>query len=46
LFEVSPCTFPAYEQTGIQARKAEVEQHQKRMLDARKLKLKERLKNA
>ena len=46
LFEVSPCTFPAYEQTGIQARKAAVEQHQKRMLDARKLKLKERLKNA
>lgn len=46
LFEVSPCTFPAYEQTGIQARKAEVEQHQKRMLDARKSKLKERLKNA
>lgn len=46
LFEVSPCTFPAYEQTGIQARKAEVEQHQKRMLDARKLKLKERLENA
>lgn len=46
LFEVSPCTFPAYEQTGIQARKEHVEQHQKRMLDARKLKLKERLKNA
>lgn len=46
LWEVSPCTFAAYEQTGIQARKAEVEEHQKRMLDARKLKLKERLKNA
>ncbi len=46
LFEVSPCTFPAYAQTGIQARKMEVEQHQKRMLDARKLKLKERLKHA
>ena len=46
LWEVSPCTFPAYEQTGIQARKAEVEEHQRRMLDARKSKLKERLKNA
>lgn len=46
LFEVSPCTFPAYEQTGIQARKAEVEQHKKRLLEARKSKLRERLKNA
>ena len=46
LFEVSPCTFPAYEQTGIQARKDEVEQHQQRALEARKSKLRERLKNA
>lgn len=46
LFEVSPCTFPAYEQTGIQARKAEVEQHKKRLFEARKSKLRERLKNA
>ncbi len=46
LHEVSVVTFPAYEQTGIQARKAEVEEHQRRMLDARKSKLKERLKNA
>lgn len=43
LWEVSVCTFPAYEQTGIQARKAEVEQHLKRLFEARKLKLKERL---
>lgn len=44
LHEVSVCTFPAYEQTGVQARKAEVEQHRKRLFEARKLKLKERLR--
>jgi HK97 family phage prohead protease len=43
LFEVSPCTFPAYEQTGIQARKAQVEQHREREFEARRTKLKERL---
>lgn len=45
LHEVSVCTFPAYEETGVQARKAELEQHQKRQLEQRKHKLKERLKN-
>ncbi|MGG0428186.1 HK97 family phage prohead protease [Priestia megaterium] len=44
LHEVSVCTFPAYEETGVQARKAEVEQHQKRQLEQRKHNLKERLK--
>src|SRR5690554_266451 len=44
LHEVSVCTFPAYEETGVQARKAEVEQHRQRLLEARKNKLKERLK--
>lgn len=44
LYEVSPCTFPAYEQTSIQARKAEVEQYRKRQLDMRKSQLKARLK--
>jgi HK97 family phage prohead protease len=44
LFEVSPCTFPAYEQTGIQARKAEVEQHRQRLLEAKKKQLRERIK--
>lgn len=45
LHEVSVCTFPAYEETGVQARKAEVEQHKGRQLEQRKNNLKERLKN-
>jgi len=45
LHEVSVVTFPAYEETGVQARKAELEQHEKRVLDQRKIKLRERLKN-
>lgn len=45
LHEVSVCTFPAYEETGVQARKAEVEQHKGRQLEQRKKNLKERLKN-
>lgn len=43
LYEVSPCTFPAYEQTVVEARQA-VEGHQKRLLEAKKNKLKERVK--
>lgn len=43
LHEVSVCTFPAYEETGVQARKAEVEQHRERLLEAKRTKLKERL---
>ncbi|MBB6451991.1 hypothetical protein HNQ94_000412 [Salirhabdus euzebyi] len=46
LHEVSVVTFPAYESTGVQARKKEVEQHEKRMMEQRKNQLKERLKNA
>ncbi|SET01965.1 hypothetical protein SAMN05421676_102355 [Salinibacillus kushneri] len=46
LHEVSVVTFPAYEATGVQARKKEVEQHEKRKLEQRKNKLKERLKDA
>lgn len=45
LHEVSVCTFPAYEDTGVQARKAEVEQHRQRQLEQRKKKLKERINN-
>lgn len=44
LHEVSVCTFPAYENTGVQARKAEVEEHKKRLLEAKKNHLKERLR--
>lgn len=44
LHEVSVCTFPAYEDTGVQARKAEVEQHRQRLLEAKKNKLRERIK--
>lgn len=44
LHEVSVVTFPAYEDTGVQARKAEVAQHRSRQLEQRKHELKERLK--
>lgn len=44
LHEVSVATFPAYKDTGVQARKEAVEQHRERLLEARKTKLKERLK--
>ncbi|WP_031517617.1 HK97 family phage prohead protease [Desulfofalx alkaliphila] len=44
LHEVSVCTFPAYEDTGIQARKAEVDQHRKRQLEQKKKQLRERVK--
>ena len=33
LYEVSVCTFPAYEDTGVQARRAEVETANKRKLE-------------
>ena len=45
LFEVSCCTFPAYEETAISARKADIEEIEKRKADVwreeRKKKLKE-----
>lgn len=43
LHEVSIVTFPAYSDTGVQARKQEIKQHEKRMLEQRKNELKERL---
>lgn len=46
LYEVSICTFPAYEETQVVARSAEAEAHKKRELDAWKLRQKERLSNA
>lgn len=38
LYEVSPCTFPAYEETSLSARKAEAENIKKRQFDAFKIK--------
>lgn len=45
LWEVSVVTFPAYEETGVQARKKDFEQQRERQLDVRKKKLLERVKN-
>lgn len=45
LQEVSIVTFPAYEDTGVQARKKEVAQHHERQMHQRKQNLKERLKS-
>lgn len=42
-YEVSICTFPAYEQTEIQARKKDFEQNKSRDLKKRKAELKKRL---
>lgn len=42
-YEVSICTFPAYPQTEIQARKKDFEQSQKRSLEQRKFELRKRL---
>ncbi|MBB6677517.1 HK97 family phage prohead protease [Cohnella lubricantis] len=44
LHEVSVVTFPAYEDTGVQARQAEVAQHRARQMEQRKQNLKARLK--
>lgn len=45
LHEVSVCTFPAYEETGVQARQKEVDQHKEKQLKQRKHVLKERFKS-
>lgn len=44
LHEVSVCTFPAYEETGVQARQKEIEQYREKQLEVRKKKLLERVK--
>lgn len=44
LYEVTVCTFPAYEDTNISARMAEKEQAQKRACEAWKISMKKRLK--
>lgn len=46
LHEVSIVTFPAYEATGVQARKRDFEDLQERTLESRKQKLKEKLNYA
>lgn len=45
LHEVSVCTFPAYEDTGVQARHKEIEQHKEKQMETRKANLLRRLKN-
>lgn len=46
LYEVSCCTFPAYEETNISAREKQRDDMIDRMLEAEREKLKERLNNA
>lgn len=45
LYEVSVCTFPAYPDTGVEARKAQFEEHKKRELEAWKNEQRGKLKN-
>lgn len=44
LYEVSVCTFPAYEETGVQARKAELEDIEKRKAEAWRAEMMKKLK--
>lgn len=44
LYEVSVCTFPAYKETEVEARKKDFEALRKRAIEANKLKLREKLK--
>lgn len=43
LFEVSPCVFPAYQSTSIEARKRDLDEIKKRQAEAWKKRMKERL---
>lgn len=45
LYEVSVCTFPAYPDTGVEARAKDFEKHKKQTLAVWKEKMKERLKD-
>lgn len=46
LHEVSVCTFPAYKDTGVQARKEEIKVHEERKITAKKNQLRKRLEDA
>lgn len=46
LYEVSACTFPAYEETNVSARTAQRDEFQKREAEAWRTKMKERLNHA
>ena len=46
LWEVSPVTFPAYQETAISARKHDADQVKKRELEAWKLRVKEKMNGA
>ena len=43
LYEVSPCTFPAYPQTEIHARKTDAEQSKTKLFAQRKAEIKNKL---
>jgi len=45
LHEVSVVTFPAYEDTGVQARRKQVEDHRARLFEAKRRKIIERVRN-
>lgn len=45
LHEVSVCTFPAYEDTGVQARHKELEQHRAKKMEVRKANIIRRLQD-
>ena len=45
LYEVSVCTFPAYEATSVQAREHDAETVRRKRLDAWKIRMKEELKH-
>ena len=44
LYEVSPCTFPAYQQTSVTARAREIKEKEKKEIEFWKKEMKERLK--
>jgi phage head maturation protease len=43
LYEISVCTFPAYEETGVKAREKDIKELQEREAEALKQRLREKL---